>query len=100
MQIHLITDSTDAAVGMRLAGIDGTIVHSGDELKKSLETVSKKSEIGIVLITQGLYTKYASIVDEVKKNVTIPLITEIPESGEKFESDAITRYVSQAVGLG
>lgn len=100
MQIHLITDSSDASIGMRFAGIDSTFAKDAQTLKDALKRATENKNIGIILITQGLYSENIELVDEFKKKITIPLITEIPELDKEFESDAITRYVSQAVGLG
>lgn len=99
MKLMLITDNRDTAVGMRLAGIEYTIVQSSEECKTALDALITDSSIGIILITQGLYEKCADTIDETKKTVTMPLITEIPDSDRTFESNAITRYVSDAMGI-
>ena len=36
MKFHLISDNIDTIVGMRLAGINGVLVHEDDEVKKAL----------------------------------------------------------------
>lgn len=99
MKFFLITDNTDAAAGLRLAGIPSETVLSADECETALKKAAGDPDIGIVLITQGLYEKCADIVDAVKKDVTVPLITEIPDNGNEFKSDAITRYVIDAIGM-
>lgn len=99
MKFHLITDNCDAATGMRLAGIGYTLLDSPDECENALKKAVKDSDIGIILITQGLYEKCADTVDEIKKTVSLPLITEIPDNGNEFKSDAITRYVIDAIGI-
>ena len=38
--------------GMRLAGVDGIVVHEQDELKQALERVLEDKSIGIVLLTE------------------------------------------------
>lgn len=99
MKFYLITDNGDAVIGMRLAGIESSLVNSEEECSKVLGDAVKNSDIGIILITQGLYEKCSAVIDEMKKNVTVPLITEIPDYGVEFESDAITRYVIDAIGI-
>ena len=39
MKMYLISDNVDTYTGMRLAGVDGVVVHERDELKKALEKV-------------------------------------------------------------
>ncbi len=100
MKLQLITDNQDAATGMRLAGIEYTLIDSQQECEAALKKLITDSETGIILITQGLYDKCADMIDEIKKTVTVPLITEIPDNASKFESNAITRYVIDAIGIG
>ena len=37
MKIYLVSDNVDTLVGMRLAGIEGCVVHEQGELKKSTD---------------------------------------------------------------
>ena len=50
MRLYLICDNEDTAVGLRLAGIEGTVVGSKDEVPVLLEKTAQDPEIGIVLI--------------------------------------------------
>lgn len=99
MKFYLITDNSDAVTGMRLAGIESSLVNTGEECSAALQEAVKNPETGIILITQGLYERCPQVIDEMKKAVTVPLITEIPDYGVEFESDAITRYVIDAIGI-
>ena len=40
MKFYLISDNVDTLMGMRLAGIEGVVVHKDEEVKKEL--LSKK----------------------------------------------------------
>ena len=47
MQMFLISDNIDTYTGMRLAGVEGVVVHTHDELKDALQKAIspiKKSE--------------------------------------------------------
>lgn len=99
MKFHLITDNRDAATGMRLAGIEYTLTASPEQCQEALKKAIEDETVGIILITQGLYEKCADAVNEIKKTVTLPLITEIPDNGNEFKSDTITRYVADAIGI-
>ena len=39
MKMYLISDNVDTYTGMRLAGVDGVVVHERDELREELEKV-------------------------------------------------------------
>ena len=53
MKMYLISDNVDTYTGMRLAGVDGIVVHEQDELKQALERVLEDKSIGIVLLTEN-----------------------------------------------
>ena len=52
MKMYLISDNVDTLTGMRLAGVDGIVVHERDELKEAIEKAMSDPEIGIVLLTE------------------------------------------------
>ena len=54
MNIYLISDNIDTQTGMRLAGIEGCVVHEKEELKAALNAALANKEIGIILITEKL----------------------------------------------
>ena len=86
--MFLISDNIDTCTGMRLAGVEGVVVHERDELKDALEKAIANKEIGILLLT------------DVKLNHKTPLIIEIPDRhGTGRKPDFITGYVNEAIGL-
>ena len=52
MKMYLISDNVDTYTGMRLAGVDGVVVHERGELYEALQNVIKDKEVGIVLLTE------------------------------------------------
>ena len=68
MKMYLISDNVDTYTGMRLAGVDGIVVHEQDELKQALERVLEDKSIGIVLLTEKFGREFPQIVDDVKLN--------------------------------
>ena len=44
MKMFLISDNIDTYTGMRLAGIEGVVVHEREELKKALENAISDKE--------------------------------------------------------
>ena len=42
MRFYLISDNVDTQVGMRLAGIDGVVVHEQDEIREALESAMRR----------------------------------------------------------
>jgi V/A-type H+-transporting ATPase subunit F len=99
MRFYLISDNIDTYVGMRLAGIEGIVVHQKDEVRNALKT-AMDDNIGIVLITEKLGQLCVDLVYDLKLNRKRPLIVEIPDRhGSGRAKDSITRYVREAIGV-
>ena len=98
--MFLISDNIDTCTGMRLAGVEGVVVHERDELKDALEKAIANKEIGILLLTEKFGREFPDIVDDVKLNRRLPLIVEIPDRhGTGRKADFITSYVNEAIGV-
>ena len=100
MRIFLTSDNADTHEGMRLAGIDGVIVHDAKEVESQLRAACKDPRIGIVLITAKLIALCPQLVYELKMTNKQPLILEVSDRhGAGKLSDSITKYVREAVGI-
>ncbi len=100
MKMYLISDNIDTYTGMRLAGIEGAVVHERSELKEELDRAIADKSIGIILLTEKFGKEFPDIIDDVRLNRKMPLIIEIPDRhGTGRSPDFITSYVSEAIGL-
>lgn len=100
MKMYLISDNTDTLTGMRLAGVEGVVAHSHEEVKSALDTALTKKDIGILLLTEALGQKYPDLVKAVRSEHKMPLLIEIPDRhGTGRRPDFITSYVNEAIGL-
>ena len=100
MKMFLISDNVDTYTGMRLAGVEGVVVHEKEELKKALASVVLDKEIGIVLLTEKFGRDFPEIVNHMKMDYRTPLVVEIPDRhGTGRSQNFITDYVNQAIGL-
>lgn len=100
MKTYLISDNRDTMIGMRLAGIRGTVVDDEIEASELLDEILKDKEIGIVVITEKLAEKMRDKVNYVKQKLEIPLIVEVPDRhGSIKEPDYITGYVRDSIGI-
>ncbi len=100
MKMFLISDNIDTHTGMRLAGIEGVVVHEKNELKKAFDDALKDKDIGIILLTEKLSHDFPDLVLELKTNNKLPLLVEIPDRhGTGRRPDFITAYVNEAIGL-
>ena len=100
MKMFLISDNVDTLTGMRLAGVEGCIVHERAELCKALEDAIANKENGIILLTEKFGREFPDIIDDVRLNRRLPLLIEIPDRhGTGRKPDFITSYVSEAIGI-
>lgn len=98
--MFLISDNVDTLTGMRLAGVEGCIVHERAELRKALEDAIANKENGIILLTEKFGREFPDIIDDVRLNRRLPLLIEIPDRhGTGRKPDFITSYVSEAIGI-
>lgn len=100
MRMFLISDNIDTLTGMRLAGVEGIVVHEEAEVRKALDEAFRDSSIHIVLITEKLASLIPQHINQIKLNRKYPLVVEIPDRhGTKRPPDFITRYVKESIGL-
>ncbi len=100
MKFYLISDNIDTAVGMRLAGINGVVVHKIDEVNKALSDAMEMEDVAVILMTEKLVSLCPDLIYDLKLNRHRPLIVEIPDRhGNGRTKDSITRYVREAIGL-
>ncbi|MDI3481535.1 MAG: V/A-type H+/Na+-transporting ATPase subunit [Tepidanaerobacteraceae bacterium] len=100
MKIFLISDNTHTLTGMRLAGVEGVVVHEREEVLKELKKVRASRDTGILLITELLAEKVQQELDEMKLSSKPPVIIEIPDRhGSRRPPDFLTRYIRESIGL-
>lgn len=100
MKMYLISDNIDTLTGMRLAGIEGVVVHERQDVREALERTLTKKDVGIILLTESLGKKYPDLVKNVRTEYKRPLLIEVPDRhGTGRRPDFITAYVNEAIGL-
>ena len=100
MKMFLISDNIDTYTGMRLAGVEGVVVHEREELHRALEEAISNKENGIIILTEKFGKEFPDIIDDVRLNHKLPLLIEIPDRhGTGRAPDFITSYVNEAIGL-
>lgn len=100
MKMFLISDNIDTYTGMRLAGVEGVVVHEREELRRALEQAVENKGNGIILLTEKFGKEFPDIIDDIRLNHRLPLLIEIPDRhGTGRAPDFITSYVNEAIGL-
>ena len=100
MRFYLISDNVDTQKGMRLAGIEGIVVHGYKETSQALDSCLADDTIGIILITELNAEHIMDRINDIRRTGHLPLVVIIPDRhGTKRGDDSITRYVRDAIGV-
>ena len=100
MKMYLISDNVDTLTGMRLAGVEGVVVHEREEFRSALEKACTDKDIGIILLTEKFGRDFPDLVNAEMLSHRLPLIIDIPDRhGTGRRPDFITAYVNEAIGL-
>ena len=87
-------------MGMRLAGVEGVVVHEHDEVMAALSEAIKKDDIAVIMMTKKLTDLCSKEVTHLKLTLSRPLIVEIPDRhGESHITETLGKYLSEAVGI-
>ena len=87
MKMYLISDNIDTLTGMRLAGVEGEVVHGRREAKQAVEKILEDKDLGILLLTEKL-------------SFEIPVLVEVPDRhGSGRQPNFITNYINEAIGI-
>jgi len=100
MKFFLMSDNVDTLIGMRLAGVEGIVVHDRQEFIEQFERVCGDKNVAILLITEELCSLARDCVDRQKQSSKLPLVVEIPDRhGSRRPDDYILGYVKDAIGV-
>ncbi|WRS27664.1 V-type ATP synthase subunit F [Oscillospiraceae bacterium MB08-C2-2] len=100
MKFFLISDNTDTLIGMRMAGIDGVMVHTAEETLDALAAARRDNTVAVILITAKLMSLCRAEIYKIKLSTSRPLIVEVADRhGDGAIADSITKYVAEAVGI-
>lgn len=100
MRCYLISDNIDTKMGMRLAGIQGTVLHEHDEILAELKNAIHNPEIAVVMLTEKAAEPIQEELRILKMTVATPLLVVIPDRhGTADMTAAISRYLEETVGI-
>ena len=99
MKSFLISDDMDTLIGMRLAGIEGVIRKSKPEILEAIESLKKQKELGIIIITEKIFSLAEEEIIKIKLDKSYPLIVEIPNRGGSKRGDYLLKYIKESIGV-
>lgn len=100
MKVYCISDNLDTLTGMRLAGIQGTMIHTKEEALEQLTSIRHDKNIGIILVTEKIANEIREEIEALKEDSPLPLILEIPDRhGSIKDKNYILNYVRESIGI-
>ncbi|MCQ2407314.1 MAG: V-type ATP synthase subunit F [Oscillospiraceae bacterium] len=100
MRCWVISDNTDTVMGMRLAGVEGEVVHEREQTIDALRKAMRTEDTAVVMITEKLAALCGAEVQEFKEHTALPLVVIIPDRhGTSDMTAAISRYLAETVGI-
>ncbi len=99
MESYLISDNIDTLQGMRMGGVSGEIINDSLEVIKRIDELIDDPNIGIIILTHKIKSQIEDEVMERKINSKETLIVEIPGPNQSVESNFITKYIRESIGL-
>lgn len=100
MRVYCISDNIDTQMGLRLAGIEGIVLHEKSEVLACLDKLIKDEDIAIILMTTKIVNLCPDVVSKYKLELSQPLLVEIPDRhGSAQIGKTIDKYISEAIGI-
>lgn len=100
MTFALISDNHDTQMGLRLAGIEGVVVHTREEIEQAIQAALDREDVAVLLITEGLVPLCADTLNRVRLEHTRPLVVEIPDRhADGRRADSILKTVQDVIGV-
>ena len=96
----MISDNHDTLVGMRLAGIEGLLVHGQEETSRAVTSVLLMEDVAILVIAEKAAEHVSDIIQRLREQGDLPIVVVIPDRhGTNRSPDFLTRYVRDAIGV-
>lgn len=100
MKMYLISDNIDTQIGMRLAGVDGCVAHSAEQIEAEIKKAVADTDLGILLLTEKAGDMVKEYLNQLKLTIHTPLIIEIPDRhGSRDIAGSINSLVQESIGL-
>lgn len=78
MKILGITHRKELAIGFRLCGIEVIHLEQKEDIIRCIEEIKNRKDVGILVITDTIYNMLKQEIDNIRENVKLPLIVQIP----------------------
>ncbi|NLY77670.1 MAG: ATP synthase subunit F [Tissierellia bacterium] len=99
MKSYLISDNKDTFIGLRLAGIQGVLAKTPEEMKEYFSKAAEDKNIGIIIVTEKILEEIGEEAMKLKKSGSSKLVVTIPDRWGLRDKDFIMKYIKESIGL-
>ena len=99
MKMFLVSDNNDTYTGMKLAGVDGVVVHTEEEVINAVEKALSDKSFGIILITEKLRALAGDYISKKMNALSEPLFLEITDRHGMRSESSMNDFISTSIGL-
>lgn len=99
MKTIVIADE-DTVLGFSLAGVEGIVVQTAEEIRAAFDRATRMDDVGILLISERTAQEIREIVDKWVIRGRQPLVVEIPDrQGPLAGRRTLHEFVKSAIGV-
>lgn len=100
MKCYLISDNVDTLTGMRLAGVEGVVIHEKEKILSKINEVVNDPEIAILAVTSKIEELCPEEIGKIRRSISRPLIVIIPDRhGSDNRGGSLMKYIGESVGI-
>lgn len=100
MKMYLISDNAETYEGLRMAGVDGTVAHTGEAVMTAFYAAASDADVAIIAVTEKAYSFAAEKIDAFMTSHTRPMVTRVPDRhGASSKSDSMSEFIKSGIGL-
>jgi len=100
MKMYLLSDNTDTWLGMRMAGVEGFVLHDKEEAEAKIAELMDDPACAVVLVTEKLRALCAGTIDNLMLTRIKPLFLEIPDRhGFGRPKGSVDEFIKKSIGL-
>ena len=74
MKMYCISQDIDTAVGLRLTGIETTVVSEKEKIDSEIDQVLQDQNVGVLIVTEAIYEMAKTKLEGIRQNTKLPLV--------------------------
>lgn len=99
MKYFAIAGDGDTLTGLRLAGIDGELASSAEQVRRLVEKAVADESVAVLVITQACADLCPEELTQLRLSASRPLVAVIPDSKGGKVRDEMAALIGETIGV-